>query len=158
MRSYQRGVPYLVLLLIGVVTLLPIFWARHLVNNRHTLEFQTTNKGVLLQPVLLQSTLGTPAADGVWHLVHATTLPPAEVAALERVIIALGKESPRVVLTALSGGWASGLVQLQQASPANTQVWIVDPMGNWIMAYPEGLPQRAILDDLHKLLKASKIG
>ncbi len=158
MRSYQRGVPYLVLLLIGIVVLLPIFWARNLVKNSHALDFQTTNKGVLLQPVLLQSELGTPTPDGVWHLVHVATLPPAEIAALERVIIALGKDSTRVVLTPLSGAFASGLAQVQQVSPANTQVWIVDPLGNWMMAYPEGLSQRAILDDLHKLLKASKIG
>jgi hypothetical protein len=55
--------------------------------------------------------------------------------------------------------------------PAQTPVWppgvepsqapqllLVDPLGNIMMRYPEGIPGGDVLDDLKHLLKISRIG
>ena len=38
------------------------------------------------------------------------------------------------------------------------RIYLVDPLGNLLMSYPARAPDRALLDDLRKLLKLSHIG
>ena len=46
------------------------------------------------------------------------------------------------------------------ATPVETagRIYIVDPLGNLMMSYAPNAPQKALLEDLRKLLKLSHIG
>ncbi|MFW1677272.1 hypothetical protein ACFVYJ_05755 [Pontibacter sp. JAM-7] len=76
--------------------------------------------------------------------------------ALQKIQVALGKDSDRVVLQLLdapqSGFNGQSLTGLGEA------VWIADPLGNLVLRYEFSQSPRAVLDDLRKLLKLSKVG
>ena len=38
------------------------------------------------------------------------------------------------------------------------RIYLVDPLGNLLMSYAPGAPDRALLEDLRKLLRLSHIG
>ncbi|MNJ75056.1 hypothetical protein D3C77_720880 [compost metagenome] len=38
------------------------------------------------------------------------------------------------------------------------RLWIVDPLGNLVLSYPQGVAGKAVLDDLRHLLKLSRLG
>jgi len=42
--------------------------------------------------------------------------------------------------------------------PIENGIYIIDPLGNYMMAYPSGADARKILKDIERLLKVSKIG
>lgn len=71
---------------------------------------------------------------------------------------ALGKERDRVewhqVLPAPAD---SGLVS-PDLSQLGAAVWVVDPLGNLVLRYDLTQEPQAVLDDLRKLLKLSKLG
>lgn len=72
---------------------------------------------------------------------------------LEKIHIALGKDSDRVVVSVLDDLSASD----QAVSPGQA-IWIVDPLGNLVLRYEYEQSPRGVLDDLRKLLKLSKVG
>lgn len=77
-----------------------------------------------------------------------------------------GREAPGLAplldrhprLRILPAGEAGGLLrQLPDTSDAST-VFLIDPLGNLMMRFPPALTPDAMLDDLEKLLKLSRIG
>jgi hypothetical protein len=75
----------------------------------------------------------------------------------------LGAQHPDLVVAKLS---AEQLALLASVMPATDDtplaqaggIYIVDPLGNLMLRYAPGAPDRALLDDLKRLLRLSHIG
>ncbi len=114
---------------------------------------QGVNRGELVQPVrTLEQWGGEPDRyTGHWSLllVHEPNCPAEcepRLEALKRVHDALGREADRVrVGSALSGALEPG-------------VWVVDPLGNLVLKHPLSYEGKALLGDMRRLLKASRLG
>lgn len=133
-------------------------------------------------------TLTREALRGQWTLVFSPETPCLEdcrqvIYHMRQVRAALGREAPRVqrwlVLSGASQYTALAdflenypgmqvltdtrravLDQLEGAgdAPDSPPVYLVDPLGNLMMAFPRSLDPRDMLKDLKKLLKISQIG
>lgn len=125
------------------------------------------------------------AADHQWALVYAQSGPCAEDCrqALHRMRqsrLMLGNDMSRVVRVLLHGSVApdtlfleeehAGLVALQDPTasqalndsrPRNLSaggLYLIDPLGNLVMYFPEDIPPRQLVDDIEHLLELSRIG
>ncbi|MBP0049238.1 hypothetical protein H9C73_10870 [Marinobacterium sp. AK62] len=112
-----------------------------------------TNRGVLLEPIqpLQQWGGDAEAHTGHWTLLlvpgNACTQDcDAELEDLRRVHDALGRESTRV------------RVMPHSAPELEAGVWVVDPLGNLVLQYPLSFKGKALLGDMRRLLKASRLG
>jgi hypothetical protein len=132
---------------------------------------QLLNTPVKLSSILSPSTttpsITTPTTTTPSNWQLATLIPadqcsyqPSEETFQEReqqlssIITALGREAHRVELTKLC--IMDNLATL--SGNATLQTGIIDPMGYLIMLYPESANQRAIFQDMKRLLKYSKAG
>jgi hypothetical protein len=71
---------------------------------------------------------------------------------------ALGKERDRVAWhQVLPVGAGDGLM-IEDMSQLGAALWVVDPLGNLVLRYELTQEPQAVLDDLRKLLKFSKLG
>jgi hypothetical protein len=76
------------------------------------------------------------------------------VDAMQRVRLALGREAPRVVAVTLAGPeFAKAGVAVDEA-----HIYLADPHGNVMMRWPASPDKKRMLEDLKRLLKASRIG
>jgi hypothetical protein len=122
----------------------------------------------------------------VWSLVYARKGPcteacRGELLRLLQVHISLGKDQDRVRRVYLGDAEGPGaedpallvgrldtpsgqqLLDLlegagQALPPASARLYVVDPHGNLVLGYPAEADQRALRDDLERLLKVSRIG
>lgn len=114
---------------------------------------RSLNRGELVQPVrTLAQWGGSPERfRGHWSLLLVPQAPchdacDAQLEALRRVHDALGRDADRVrVLAARSVRLAPG-------------VWVVDPLGNLVLRHALPHDGAALLADLRRLLKASRLG
>jgi len=173
-------------LMVIAVFALPIILAK-LALEQGWLDYGVTNQGTLIENELTLNQLGLNASalDQQWLLLYPL---PSDCQshceqALEKIhntYVALGKEMPRVTPVALTQKALSAVQQKRISesqwhvlpstgltnnllSPA--QVFIVDPLGNIILSHSipsddKNLPEfgKAILADMKKLLKYSKVG
>lgn len=174
---------YHLLLMVAVVFALPIIIAK-LILQQQWYQGGVTNRGQLLQPAVTVTAFAKPQT---WQLIY--WLPPTcgdrcqgALFNLRQVPQAAGADSVRlqsVVLVAdqptssnallqglelrqVSGSLRQQLIQLEYGL---TSIYIADPHGNMLMAYPLVAGEDAILmqgkdvlRDLKRLLKVSKIG
>jgi cytochrome oxidase Cu insertion factor (SCO1/SenC/PrrC family) len=74
----------------------------------------------------------------------------------------LEHEHPDLSVALLDGDAGANLLQVFPAygqKPGTTgRIYIVDPLGNLMMSYPQGAPDKALLTDFKKLLRLSHIG
>lgn len=112
-------------------------------------------KGELLSPVLTIEQWGGEELQftGVWSILKTQAGPCDQLCnerleSLRRVHDALGRESTRVQVVDMS----SEKINLEPG------IWVVDPLGNLVMRYDANQELKALLDDLRKLLKVSRIG
>ena len=74
----------------------------------------------------------------------------------------LAAEHPDLTIALLDGPAGANLLGTFPAygrEPAAAgRVYIVDPLGNLMMSYPQGAPDKALLTDMKKLLRLSHIG
>ncbi|OBU13687.1 cytochrome oxidase [Photobacterium aquimaris] len=177
MKKYQ------VLLVVAVVFIVPIIAAK-LMLHQQWYQGGVTNRGQLLQPAV---TIAEFALPQTWQLIYRL---PARCDAhcqgalfnLRQVPQAAGADSNRlqsVVLVSSDNSAATSLLQgveLRQIDTSLQQqlalleyglatIYIADPHGNMLMAYPlvtgdqQILRQgKDVLRDLKRLLKVSKIG
>lgn len=174
------------LLLLLAVFILPIVLAKMALDNQW-LALGVTNKGTLLTNPLTLNELGikTQVPDKKWLVIYKLPLQCnssclASVEAVHNSYIAIGKDRPRVAAILLNAESfsAEALEQLSRSQwlsvkpvdmlPNQTlqaQVLIADPLGNIMLVHQvpddtEKLPQfgKAILADMKKLLKYSKVG
>ncbi|GAA0796243.1 hypothetical protein [Marinobacterium sediminicola] len=111
------------------------------------------NHGELVQPVRTIDQWGgeLDRHTGHWSLVlvHESSCPDGcndRLEALKRVHDALGREADRVRVDAkLSGN-------------LNPGIWVVDPLGNLVLKHPLSFEGDALLTDMRRLLKASRLG
>ncbi|QUJ67333.1 cytochrome oxidase [Photobacterium sp. GJ3] len=175
------------LILLLLVFILPVLLAK-LVLDRHWYQGGVTNRGQLLEEPVVSDWLGN---RGLWQLVY---LLPEQCDSrcqgalfnLRQVPVAMGAEQERVASLILVSGQghlslpadeasaAGGAIrvapqpvldQLRQLQHGAEAIYIADPQGNVMLAYPlvEGKTQvlaqgKDMLRDLKRLLKVSKIG
>jgi len=70
----------------------------------------------------------------------------------------LSRDSDLVVLAAVGPAGQGFLAQFPPALASGEGIYIVDPLGNLMMAYPAGGSARGLLKDLERLLRLSSIG
>lgn len=128
-------------------------------------HFKTMNHGILINPPLDVSYLSADIkTTKLWRIVHVDNGSCNNQCEktryqLTQVVKALGKNYKRVFVTFLSGD----SVQLQKLTLQNkdltmNQVYLVDPLGNLFMYYPDTTNPMDILKDLKRVLEVSQIG
>lgn len=174
---------YKILFIVAIVFALPIMAAK-LMLQQHWYQGGVTNKGHLLQPPVTVSDL---AQVETWQLVYTfpsvcDDLCKGALFNLRQVPQAAGANRTRlnsVVFVTDKNELQSPLLQglelriiddviqqkFTQLEYGLTTIYIADPHGNMMMAYPLVAGKQAILDqgkdvlrDLKRLLKVSKIG
>ena len=174
------------MLILLAVFIIPVVLAK-LALNQQWFNYGVTNQGQLIDNELTLAKLGLNVDDFDHQWLMLYTLPAVCEQACEKVLvsvnntyIALGKEMPRVKPVALTQQALSteqtdkiqlkkwhiqAMPALAKATIAQSQVLIVDPLGNVILSHmppanAEQLPAfgKAILADFKKLLKYSRIG
>ncbi|WP_133408441.1 hypothetical protein [Parashewanella tropica] len=170
------------LVLLTAVFALPIV-AAQLFLSLDLYQGGSTNKGELLPSSLSYQSLNmTNPKPGKWQMVYQ--LPAKcqqtcqqQLHLLQRSFIALGKEQDRVqpVVIVSKGSDTSALksfnfVTLKTNSDASAlladqQIVTVDPLGKWVTRYElktdpheQVMQSKAMLNDLRKLLKLSRVG
>lgn len=118
-----------------------------------------------------------------WSLIYASSRPCDETCAaavdrLDRVWLALGGERDRVrkFLLVPEGldGWAApegfvvGIIEVDGSDALvaalgrerleQGRYFVVDPLGNVILSYPDNADQGRLLEDLERLLEVSRVG
>lgn len=94
--------------------------------------------------------------ERLWIVSDSGTPDPAVLAEHEGLwVVRLGDAANQDPLIA---NWLSVAIQsvAQQAGASN--IWIVDPLGNLMMRFPDNPDPNAMKKDLNRLLKASRIG
>ncbi len=102
--------------------------------------------------------------SGDWHLLvtYKKTCTPAcndWRALMPNLHKALGRESNRVQWHTL-GGVANeqGMLFSNQLATIEEGIWVADPLGNLVMRYDFEQPPQALLKDMKRMLRLSKIG
>jgi len=186
MSSSQLNKSRRSMLILLAVFIIPIVLAK-LALSQQWFNYGVTNQGQLIENELTLAKLGLDVGDFDHQWLMLYTLPEncdqqceKTLVSVNNTYIALGKEMPRVKPVALTQQALSvkqtDKIQLKkwhiQTMPAlakaaitQSQVFIVDPLGNVILSHvppssAEQLPQfgKAILADFKKLLKYSRIG
>ncbi|HUR42386.1 MAG TPA: hypothetical protein VM240_14580 [Verrucomicrobiae bacterium] len=75
-------------------------------------------------------------------------------AALEAARADLAGEHPDLVFVAEESGTAARFF----GDTGESRVYLLDPLGNWLMSYPHPIEPRGLHRDLKKLLKISQVG
>jgi hypothetical protein len=136
-------------------------------------------------PRSLPMTAALDAGDdkGRWSLIYARLEPClddciGQLMRVEQVRLALAQDAERVRLVAYvtgpnveraaEAGWAAMHADAAAAQPAvdalggatirTGRIYIADPLANLVLSYPPDVEQRALLDDLERLLDLSQIG
>ena len=169
------------LLLLAGIAFVPLFIAPGLAPS------DTKNNGQLIQPPLEATALETPTRQWSILVLTATDCdaPCQERLYLTRQIhTALGKDSERVIRRWVRSNpvspdvwqtigpehpglepWISADLQTTLQTYSNTEfpeteaaVFLADPLGNIMMAFPDDKVGKPLLEDLKLLLKLSKLG
>lgn len=174
------------LILLLVVFIVPILLAKLALDNQW-LSLGVTNKGQLLTQALTTDELGIAQQipDKKWLIIYRLPNSCSEaclhsIEAVHNSYVAIGKDRPRVAAVLIKGD-ALSKEESQQLSSSQwhvlnltaqieavlpePQVFIADPLGNIILTHkvPMQTQQqadfgKAILADMKKLLKYSKVG
>ena len=186
MEISQRNKSRKSFILVIVAFVLPIIVAK-LALTFQWLDYGVTNKGQLLaEPQPIENFgLAVNTQEKQWRLVYllpkkCDELCQQVLVGVNNTYIALGKEMPRVTPVALYQStptqnqldavriheWQFSQASMQALTNADkTKLYVVDPLGNILMSHPlptshESIPNfgKAVLADMKKLLKYSKVG
>ncbi|MDN3652286.1 hypothetical protein QWY77_05870 [Thalassotalea ponticola] len=175
------------LILLLLVFVVPILLAK-LALDYQWFNYGVTNQGRLLEQKLKLTNLGLSEAQGKqWLIIYALPDNCDEqceltLSTIENTYFALGRETPRVTpvavslspfnaeqLTKVNNNHWQFVSELTATSKPNQlsseQIYIADPLGNVVLTYPQPTGDdavlslgKAMLSDLKKLLKYSRIG
>ncbi len=170
MQSNQKRKPQLFLLM--MVFVIPVLCSYFFYYYYEYFQFKTTNRGILVNPPIEAQYLYSTTKEGKqkkWRIIHAEDGACDDACQkinyqLSQVQKALGKESQRVDVISMNKN-----VQLERLMSAFVQhgekefavknkIYLVDPLGNLFMYYPNMTDPMNILKDLKKVLKVSQIG
>ncbi len=65
---------------------------------------------------------------------------------------------PGIAYAVADGDWLASFADTDGAAEQGSGIYLVDPQGYLMMGYPQDVDRRALLADLERLLKISKIG
>lgn len=137
--------------MVWAVALAPLVAAVLVWGSGRGLPDSGANRGELVLPVkTLEQWGGDPGQHtGHWSLLWVPVADCAkecakELERLRRVHDALGREADRV--------------RVMQTTKLAPGVWVVDPLGNLVLQYPPAYEGKALLSDMRRLLKASRLG
>jgi hypothetical protein len=173
--------PRLILLILILLFFGPMFGAWYLYTTQKSgvqLLKKTTNHGTLIQPPLTLAQLSLPnTGAGKWLVIYIASLPCASecqkiLYKMRQVRLTLGKDQNRVqrVILRQTGQpmaelppeyagtwhWQTDLMSQPRLSPEN--LYLIDPLGNIILQYPQDIAPKDLKDDIVRLLKTSRIG
>ena len=94
--------------------------------------------------------------ERLWLLTDDGTPDPALIAEHEGIWVARLGEIPTT--DALVANWLSVAAAAVKASGGASNIWIVDPLGNLMMRFPDNPDPNGMKKDMNRLLKASRIG
>jgi cytochrome oxidase Cu insertion factor (SCO1/SenC/PrrC family) len=151
-------------------------------SSRSSAPWSTTNRGVLMNPIVAVTDLGLTANDnavslnasGNWWLVTVADGACGDdcqhaLHQLRQLHVLLGRDASRVKRGLVELGAIQANVSLLQAyaelggfvGPTHALpdgVYIIDPLGNVVLRYPYADAGKPVLEDLKQLLKVSHIG
>ena|SRR5688572_11657472 len=132
-----------------LITFIPLFLSTLLYVYRDHFHFSTKNYGAFIQPPISFSA----DAQKKWQIVYFPASQNASSDAISHTLSqlqkALGKKSLRVRVVVLKD--PNPLLQ-------KNHIYLVDPLGNAFMRYPETENPMHILKDLKHVLEVSQIG
>ena len=173
------------LLMVLAAFILPVVIAKLALDNQW-FNYGVTNQGELLEQPLTLDEIGLQKAEiKQWFVIYSLPKDCDEhcqqtLMGIEHAYLALGRETPRVTPIALSDS-PFNAEQLKQIDDrhwrilttpeaaksvlSSAQIYVSDPLGNIVLTYtqPENIDDipafgKAMLSDLKKLLKYSRIG
>ncbi|MCG8427436.1 MAG: hypothetical protein MI754_08785 [Chromatiales bacterium] len=157
------GLKHRTLWLIWLVALLPLFLAVTMYFGGVWIPQQRVNNGDLIPPgnTLSQAALRNEEgelhhASGRWQLLLSTPKVCDELchqwqADLNSILVLLGRERVEAHLVIKD---ENGVVLTAE----ERLIWLADPAGNLVLRYRQSQSPQALLKDLKRLLKLSKIG
>ena len=168
-------------LLLAYVLLLVLEWAPESHTNNGSLIDPATPVGELVAVEEGGATLPADFWDGHWTLVYYAEAGcdlycEAALFKARQVRLALGRDAPRVERLYLEAApVAHPPAQLLNEHPGMSvariegaaggfqglspqQLYLVDPMGNLVLAYDDDVTAKGLMKDLKRLLKVSKVG
>ncbi len=172
------------LVLIALIFFVPLVAATLVYYHRSDLPLKTNSHGQLIKPpVESRWLLKAATLPKKWHIVYypdncCDKLCKNVVDHLGQVYKALGKEKPRVDVVVLVDSkqcdiktnpalhvfvmTEKDIVRVRQAflkrDMTVPSLFIMDPLGNMMMYYPQHQPYRMVYKDMKKLLRISQIG
>ncbi|MDG1732603.1 MAG: hypothetical protein P8M49_04445 [Thalassotalea sp.] len=185
MSSKQQQQSRKTLILVLLAFILPVVLAKLALDNQW-FDYGVTNQGDLMATPLTLDEVGIdPLANKQWLVIY--NLPDncqqqclLTLKGIENSYLALGRETPRVTPIAISNSPfnAEQLKLVNQnhwqiiSTPKDTSqelstefIYVADPLGNIVLSYPEPATEadipafgKAMLEDLKKILKYSRIG
>lgn len=170
------------ILLIALLVLLPFVFASVLYHHQRWLPQHKTNRGQLLTPPLTIQQLGLnpTATHHLWVLVFIS--PGAcdlacqqQLQIMQQIQRALGKDMNRLQRVLLTTAPVDATLQARLTASVTTvwqvdatvvtrvlgkpaQWYVIDPLGNVVLAYSAQINPEAMLDDLKYLMGVSSIG
>ena len=94
--------------------------------------------------------------ERLWLLTDDGTPDPALIAEHEGIWVARLGQIPAT--DALVANWLSVAASAVKASGGASNIWVVDPLGNLMMRFPDNPDPNGMKKDMMRLLKASRIG
>jgi hypothetical protein len=94
--------------------------------------------------------------ERLWILTDSGTPDPAVLAEHEGLWVI--RLMPQTKSEALIDNWFSVAAQSAARNAGASNIWIVDPLGNLMMRFPDSPDPNGMKKDLNRLLKASRIG
>lgn len=175
--------PRLTLLILIAIFVIPMFMAGKMYFSSHSPLPKPLNRGILLNPLLQYADLEASAPlERRWTLLQVQLRPCEEqckknLYKINQVWLALGAEQDRVgraILTAKEGPNPLPMDFIKENYPRlqlllipeknlqslakHGELFVVDPLGNILLAYSETAPPDDLYSDLKRLLTVSQIG
>ena len=157
------------LYLVSIIFIFPVIVGTVLYYFHDSFNFKTTNHGVLVRPPILASYLYPKEEQKKWRIIHVSgKLCDNDCQKidyqLQKVQKALGKNQKRVAVIALPATFPA-VKDLQTAFDKQAthyevthKIYLIDPLGNLFMYYPDTTDPMNVLKDLKKVLEVSQIG
>lgn len=169
MQNSNKKINTLLFLLV-MTFVLPMIASWLLYHYHDHFQFKKMNHGLLVSPSINVTYLKKDNAK-VWQVIHVDGGNCDDQCQkinyqLVQVNKALGKDHDRVQVIKISGN-DQQIAKLQSAFAANeknskflvtSKIYLVDPLGNLFMYYPDTINPMNILKDLKRVLEVSQIG
>ena len=94
--------------------------------------------------------------ERIWIITDQGTPDPALLAEHEGLWVV--RLAPFNKADPLVSNWLSVAAQSAQSNQGASNIWVIDPLGNLMMRFPDNPDPNGMKKDMNRLLKASRIG